>query len=195
MSINSQNDSHSEWEIDLLHSELIFQIKHLMISTLSGYVRDFNVNVSTTGPDFGKVTGLSVKVDVNSLSTGHGPRDGHLKSTEFFDAEIHPQIEFDGIFFEKQGMDPSSHLSVYRRDYKLRGKLTIKGISKLVLLEGEFGGLTIGTDEKKRAGFTVRGRISREEFGLTWKGITTAGKLVVSDEVNILGNLQLIKRS
>ena len=53
--------------------------------------------------------------------------------------------------------------------------------------------MSIGVDNKKRAGFTVRGKISREEFGLTWKGLTTAGKLVLSDEVNVVGNLQLIK--
>ncbi|MBB5440459.1 polyisoprenoid-binding protein YceI [Pedobacter sp. AK017] len=195
MSTNSQNESHSQWEIDPLHSELIFKTKYLLISTLSGYIRDFSVNLVTIGSDFGKVTDLRVKGDLNSLSTGHVPRDEHLKSKDFFDTELHPQIEFDGIFFEKQGMHPPSHLSVYRRDYKLRGKLTIKGISKLVLLEGEFGGMSLGTDDQKRAGFTVRGEISREEFGLTWKGLTTAGKVLVSDEVTIVGNLQLVKKS
>ncbi len=194
MNIISQNESHSHWEIDPFHSELIFKIQHLMISTLSGHLKTFSVNVQTSGNDFGQVTDLLVTADVNSLTTGHGSRDEHLKSKDFFDAEIHPQINFDGILFEKQGMNPPSHLSAYRRDFKLQGKLTIKGISKLILLEGEFGGMSVGLDEKKRAGFTVRGKISREEFGLTWKGLTTAGKMVVSDEVNILGNLQLIKK-
>ena len=195
MSTDNQNESHSHWDVDPLHSELMFNIKHLMISTLSGHLRAFSIELNTKGNDFGQVNNLIVTADVNSLATGHDARDEHLKSSDFFDAEFHPQIKFEGIFFEKQGLDSPSHLSVYRKDYKLRGKLTIKGISKLILLDGEFGGMSLGLDGKKRAGFTVRGKISREEFGLNWKGLTTAGRLVVSDEVNILGNLQLIKKS
>lgn len=194
MSTNSHNELDSHWELDPLHSELIFKVQHLMISTVSGFIEKFSVNVTTSGNDFGHVTDLAVKADVFSIYSGHVPRDEHLKSASFFDAELYPKIEFDGIFFEKQGMNPPSHLSVFRRDYKLHGKLTIKGISKLIQLEGEFGGLSVGLDDKKRAGLTVRGKISREEFGLTWKGLTTAGKLIVSDEVNIIGNLQLIKK-
>jgi len=195
MNSNSQNEPYSYWEIDPLHSELIFKIQHLMISTLSGHIGIFSVSVKTEGNDFGQVTDLLVTADVDSLSTGHEPRDEHLKSNDFFDTKSHPQITFEGLFFEKQGMDAPSHLSAYRRDFKIRGKLTIKGISKLILLQGEFGGMSVGLDGQRRAGFTVRGKISREEFGLTWKGLTTAGKLVVSDEVNILANLQLIKKS
>jgi polyisoprenoid-binding protein YceI len=194
MNIDSQNESQSQWEIDSLHSQLIFKIQHLMISTLSGCIKNFSVNVNTSGSDFGQVTDLEVIANVNSLTTGHEPRDEHLKSKEFFNVDQYSEIKFEGIFFEKQGMNPPSHLSAYRKDYKLQGKLTIKGISKIILLEGEFGGMSIGVDNKKRAGFTVRGKISREEFGLTWKGLTTAGKLVVSDEVNVVGNLQLIKK-
>lgn len=193
MSINSKYESLSRWEIDLLHSELIFTIQHLMISSLSGQLNSFKVNVQTDGNDFGQVTDLQVTADVNSITTNHEPRDEHLKSKDFFDAELYPHIKFEGVFFEKQGIDLPSPLSSYRRDYKLRGKLTIKGVSKLILLEGEFGGMSVGLDEKKRAGFTVRGKISREEFGLTWKGLTKAGKLIVSDEVKIVGNLQLVK--
>jgi len=194
MNNDNQNELKSYWELDPIHSELMFNVKYLMISTLSGYIRNFSVDLTTTGSDFGQVTDLLVRVDVNSLTTGYEPRDEHLKSKDLFDAEESPVIEFEGIFFEKQGLDHPPHFSVYRRDYLLRGKLTIGGISKLILLQGEFGGISVGLDGKKRAGLTVRGIVLREEFGLTWKGLTTAGKLLVSDEVNILGNLHLIKK-
>jgi polyisoprenoid-binding protein YceI len=191
----SSDATESSWKVDLIHSELSFKIKHLMISTLSGYIKSFDLKVQTTGSDFGQVTVLQLAVHMVSLTTHHEPRDEHLKSEAFFDVKNHPLIEFQSVSFEKQGLIPPSPISAYRRDYKLRGKLTIKDISKLVLLDGEFGGLSVGMDGETRAGFTVRGKLSREEFGLTWRGLTTAGKLLLSDEVEIVGNLQLIKQA
>jgi len=195
MHINNVIDSsESSWKVDPIHSELSFRTKHLMISTVTGYVKKFDLNVQTLGNDFGQVTDLELKIDMDSLTTNHEPRDVHLKSEAFFDIKNHPYITFKKISFEKQGHVPPTLYAIYRRDYKLRGNLTVKGISKFILLDGEFGGLSIGMDGEKRAGFTVRGKVSREEFGLTWQGLTTAGSLIIADEVEIVGNIQLIKQ-
>jgi len=183
----------SKWAVDPIHSDLSFNVKHLMISTVTGTIKSFDLKLNTSGRDFGDVTDLKLKIAMSSLTTNHEPRDEHLKSEAFFHVEQYPDIDFQGIFFEKQGQDPSSMFSAYRKDYKLRGKLTIKGVSRVILLNGEFGGTTVTEAGVKHAGFTVRGTISRAEFGLSLAGLEGVGKLVLADEVNIEGNIRLTK--
>lgn len=182
----------STWKLDPAHSELFFKVKYLMISDVSGFITSFNLDILTEGNDFGQVTDLLLTADMNSLSTNNEQRDFHLKSQEFFDVENHRDLTFNGTKFEKQGMVPHTLLSAFRRDYKLYGNLTIKGITNPIILDGEFGGLATDTLEQKRAGFTVRGKISRKDFEMNWKGMTDAGKLILGDEVAIYGNIQLI---
>ena len=184
----------TNWKIDPVHSELTFKIKYLSISIITGFVTSFDLEVQTSGSDFGDVTDLQLTADMTSLNTNHAPRDEHLKSADFFDTENYPNLRFQGTHFQKQGQTTPSLLSVFRKDYKLHGNLTIKKISKSIILEGEFGGLSTDTYGQRRAGFTVRGKISRKEFGLTWDGITDSGKLILADKVDIVGNIQLIKQ-
>ena len=185
----------SKWVVDPIHSNLSFSIMHLMISTVTGTIKSFDLKLNTSGRDFGDVTDLKLKIAMSSLTTNHEPRDEHLKSEAFFHVEQYPDIDFQGIFFEKQGQDPSSMFSAYRKDYKLRGKLTIKGVSRVILLNGEFGGTTVTEASVKHAGFTVRGTISRADFGLSLAGLEGVGKLVLADEVNIIGNIRLTKEA
>jgi polyisoprenoid-binding protein YceI len=185
----------ANWVLDPIHSDLSFNVRHLMISSVTGTIKSFDLNLNTVGTDFGDVTDLQLKIAMSSLTTNNEPRDEHLTSDAFFDVEHYPHIDFQGIFFEKQGQDPSSMFSAYRRDYKLRGKLTIKGISKVIILNGEFGGTTVTEAGVKHAGFTVRGTISRAEFGLSLAGLDGVGKLVLGDEVNIEGNIRLTKEA
>ena len=185
----------SKWAVDPIHSDLSFNVKHLMISTVTGTIKSFDLKLNTSGRDFGDVTDLKLKIAMSSLTTNHEPRDEHLKSEAFFNVEQYPDIDFQGIFFEKQGQDPSSMFSAYRKDYKLRGKLTIKGVSRVILLNGEFGGTTVTEAGVKHAGFTVRGTISRADFGLSLAGLEGVGKLVLADEVNIIGNIRLTKEA
>lgn len=184
----------SKWVVDPIHSDISFNVRHLMISSVTGTIKSFDLNLNTVGTDFGDVTDLQLKIAMSSLTTNHEPRDEHLKSNAFFHVEQYPHIDFEGIFFEKQGQDPPSMFSAYRRDYKLRGKLTIKGVSKMILLQGEFGGTTVTNAGVKHAGFTVRGTISRAEFGLSLSGLEGVGKLVLADDVNIVGNILLLKQ-
>jgi len=191
----TENSIMTNWNVDHAHSELFFKIKYLMISTVTGFVTSFDLDVQTSGPDFGEVTYLQLTADMTSLSTNHEPRDKHLKSPDFFDVENHPKLKFQATRFEKQGQTPPSLLSAFRKDYKLHGNLIIKDISKSIILDGEFGGLATDNSGQRRAGFTVKGKISRKEFGLTWDGFTDSGKLILADEVDIVGNIQLIKQA
>lgn len=189
------NDTKTDWSVDPVHSDLSFKVQHLKISLVTGYIKSFDLEVQTTGYDFGEVTDLSLVADMTSLTTNHEPRDKHLKSQHFFDVSNYPQLKFQSTLFDKQGMMPPSLLSASRRDFKLHGILDIKGTSKPVMLNGEFGGISKDESGIKRAGFAFRGKISRKEFGLTWAGTLDSGKFIIADEVDIVGNIQLIKKS
>jgi polyisoprenoid-binding protein YceI len=184
----------TKWSGDPLHSDLSFKATHLNISIVTGYIKSFDLQVLTTGNDFGEVTNLSLVADMTSLATNHEPRDKYLKSEDFFDVINHPYLKFQSTLFDKQVMLPPSLLSAYRRDFKLHGTLQIKGVSKLIILDGEYGGMATDHNGQKRAGFTIRGKISRKEFGLTWAGVLDSEKMIVANEVEIVGNIQLIKQ-
>jgi len=191
---SSSNNVITKWSVDPIHSELSFKAKHLMISVVTGYVRSFDLEVQTSGNYFGEVTDLKLVADMTSLTTNYGPRDEHLKSQDFFDVSTHPHLTFKSILLDKQGLMPPSLLSAYRRDFKLHGTLNIKGISRFIILDGDYGGLSTDLDGNTRVGFTIKGKISRNEFGLIWSGVLDSGKVIVADEVEIAGNIQLIKQ-
>lgn len=173
----------TKWGFDPMHSEIQFKVKHLMITTVTGSFKKYNIEAETEGDDFttGKV---SFTADIDSIDTGNEQRDGHLKSADFFDGANHPQIKFNSTRFEKSG-----------DDYKLHGDLEIRGTVKPVVLNVEFGGIVLDPYGQTKAGFTVMGKISRKEFGLTWNAATEAGQIVVSDEVKINCEVQLVKQA
>lgn len=174
----------TNWTVDAMHSEVQFKIKHLMISTVTGHFNKYDVSVTTEEDDFTKASAINFSADVDSISTGSEQRDTHLKSADFFDAENHPQITFKGTKLEQAG-----------DDYKLHGELTMRGNTKPVTLNAEFGGMVVDPYGQTKAGFTVTGKISRKEFGLTWDAVTEAGSVVVSDDVRINIEVQLVKQA
>lgn len=189
----SSNDIKANWIVDPIHSELIFKIKHLNITALTGFIKNFEMEVQTVGNDFGDVTKLTLKAFLDSLTTNYLPRDGHLMSKDFFNVKIFPHLQFQSITFEKNIMVPPSFLSAQLKDFKILGILNIKEVFKTITLNGEFGGLSTDDNGQKRAGFSIRGKISRKEFGLTWSGLSDSGTTIVGDEVDIVANIQLIK--
>jgi polyisoprenoid-binding protein YceI len=172
-----------KWNVDSAHSEIQFKVKHLMITTVTGYFRKYNLEVETEGDDFTKASKLEFTADVNTIDTNNDQRDTHLKSADFFDATNHGQIKFIGKKFEKAG-----------EEYKLTGDLTIRGITKSVTVNVEYAGMVVDPYGQTKAGFTVNGKISRKEFGLMWDAVTEAGQVVVSDEIRVHCEIQLIKQ-
>ncbi|EOA11069.1 YceI-like domain protein, partial [Porphyromonas gingivalis JCVI SC001] len=120
---------------------------------------------------------------IESIHTGNEQRDGHLKSGDFFDAASHPKLTFQSTSIEKKG-----------DDYKVAGDLTLKGVTKPVTLNVEFGGVQKSLYGQTVAGFEVTGKINRQDFGLTWSAVTEAGGVVVGDEVKLAANLEVIKQ-
>jgi polyisoprenoid-binding protein YceI len=120
-----------------------------------------------------------------SVSTGDEKRDAHLRSADFFDVENHKQISFSGNTYEQVDGDGS---------YTLYGDLTIKGIKKQIKLDVEFGGVMKDPWGNEKAGFTVNGKINRKDWGLNWNAALEAGGMLVSEEVRISCEVQLVKQ-
>ncbi len=174
----------TKWAVDPTHSEIQFKVKHMMITNVTGYFKTFNLEVETEGDDFEKAQSIVFTADVNSIDTNNAQRDTHLKSADFFDAENHGQIKFTGKKFEKTGEDSA----------KLHGDLTIRGTTKPVTVEVEMSDIVVDPYGQTKVGFSVSGKINRKDFGLTWSAVTEAGNVVVSDEIRVLGEIQLVKQ-
>lgn len=114
------------WAIDPTHSEIQFKIKHLVISTVTGSFRKFEGTLVTEGPDFNNAK-VNATIDVKSIDTNQSQRDEHLRSGDFFEADVFPKIVFESTSFEKKDSG----------DYKMRGHLTMKGITKPIELNVE----------------------------------------------------------
>ncbi|MCW3090584.1 MAG: polyisoprenoid-binding protein [Ferruginibacter sp.] len=172
------------WVIDPSHSEIQFKIKHLMITNVTGSFNIFEASVVTEDEDFMKAK-VSFTADVDSISTGNEQRDAHLKSADFFDGAKYPKIKFVATKFESVDNDGS---------YELYGDLTIRDVTKNIKLDVEFGGVVKDAYGNTKAGFSINGKINRKDFGLTWSAVTEAGGVVVSDDVRIACEIQLIEQ-
>jgi polyisoprenoid-binding protein YceI len=174
----------TKWVIDPMHSEVQFKVKHLVISTVSGFFKSFAGELVTDGDDFENAE-IDFTLDIDSIDTNQSQRDEHLKSAEFFDAATYPQISFKSTSFTKTGDD----------EYALKGDLTIKDVTKPVSLDVEFGGSAADFYGNTKAGFEISGKINRKEFGLTWDGVTEAGSIVVGEDIKLLINVQFAKQA
>ncbi len=170
------------WNIDNAHSEIHFKVKHMVISTVTGKFNEFTASAETEGDDF---TTAKIKFEAKtaSVDTGVADRDAHLRSDDFFNAEKYPSLVFESTkFSQKSGSE-----------YVLSGNLTIRDVTKAVELDVDFGGTTVDPWGLTRAGFEISGKINRKEFGLQWSAVTEAGGLVVSDDVKLVMNVELVK--
>lgn len=170
------------WNIDTTHSEVQFKVKHLVISTVTGHFKTFDAKVETEGDSF-EGANITFEADIDSITTNNSDRDAHLKSDDFFNAEEFPKLKFSSTSFEKTG----------EGTFKLTGDLTIRDITKEVVLEAEHGGTVVDPYGQTKAGFEVSGKINRKEFGLKWSAVTEAGSVVVADDVKLIMNVQFVQ--
>ena len=172
------------YKIDPAHSEISFKIKHLVISTVTGHFSKFEGTMECLNDDFTDAN-VTFEADVNSISTNSEQRDTHLKSEDFFHAEQFPKVTFKSTSIEKKGSN----------EYILHGDLTIRGITNNIALNVEHGGSAVDPWGQSKEGFELTGKISRKEFGLKWNAITEAGGALVSDDVRLIMNVQLVKQA
>ena len=173
----------TQWSLDPTHSELQFKVKHLMITTVTGSFKSLTASLTSDADDFENAK-VTFEAELSSIDTGNTDRDNHLKSGDFFDAEQFPKMTFTSSSFEKDGSD-----------YVLKGDLTVKGTTKPIKLNVEFGGIATDPWGNTKAGFTISGKINRTDFGLTWNAALETGGVMVSEDVRILGELQFVKQA
>lgn len=172
----------TKWALDPTHSELQFKVKHLMISNVTGSFTRFNSTVETENDNF--ITArIQFTADIDSINTNNEQRDAHLKNGDFFDADNHPQLTFTSEKLEK----------IDDEEFKLHGTLTMRGVSKKVTLNVEYGGITKDPWGNTRAGFTVTGKINRTDFGISFGAVSETGGLLLGDEVKVSASVQFVK--
>ena len=154
-----------------------------MITTVTGYFKTFDLEVETDGDDFNTASRIEFTADINSINTNNEQRDTHLKSSDFFNAEEYSQLTFVGRKYTSNGDEA-----------KLEGDLTIRGTTKPMTVDVDFGGIVVDPYGQTKAGFTIAGKISRKEFGLVWNAVTEAGAVVVSDDIKLQAEIQLVKQ-
>jgi polyisoprenoid-binding protein YceI len=180
--INTRIMENMKWEIDPTHSEVMFKIKHLEIATLTGRFDEIT-GTAEAQEDFENAV-FSFSANVDSIDTNNKNRDEHLKSVDFFDAENFPKITFNSIKFKRIG----------DATFEIIGKLTIKGITKPTILHIDYGGKSIDPWGNTKAGLRLKGVINRTDYGLTWNSAIETGGVLISEEVRINGNIELIQK-
>jgi polyisoprenoid-binding protein YceI len=171
------------WAIDPTHTEIGFKVKHMMFTNVSGKITSYSATITTDGDEFGNAA-IDFTADVNTVSTGNADRDAHLLSPDFFDAAQFPQLTFAA----------TSLVKIDDADFELTGDLTLHGVTKSIKLAAEFGGLMKDPWGNIKAGFNITGKINRKDFGLTWNAALETGGVLVSNEVRIIAEVQLIKQ-
>ena len=174
----------TKWNLDKMHSEVGFKVKHMMITNVSGNFGEFDASATTQGNDF-STANFHFTAAVDSINTGVADRDAHLKSDDFFNAEQYPVLTFKSTGVTKKDDE----------NYIITGDLTIRDVTKTVDLAAEFGGIAVDPYGQTKAGLTLSGKIKRSEYGLKWSAITEAGSIVVSDDIKLLGEVQLVKEA
>ena len=172
----------TKWVLDPTHSEILFKVKHLMITNVKGEFRSFSGEID--GEDFSK-SQVKLTIDSSSVFTNNEDRDKHLVSGDFFDVDNHKELTFVSKSLTK----------VDDENYKLDGTLTMKGVSKDVTLDVEFGGTNKDPWGNEKAGFSVTGKINRKDWGLNWNAALETGGVLVGEEVKIMAEVQFVKQT
>src|SRR5690606_4419273 len=172
----------AKWILDPAHSELTFKVKHLMISNVKGEFKIFNASIDNEDVENGKVI---ARIDASSIFTNNDDRDNQLRRADFFDVEKFPGIIFESTKFEK----------VSDEEYKIRGNLTIKDVTKEITLNVEYGGSNKDPWGNTKAGFSLTGKINRKDWGLNWNAALEAGGVLVGDDISISGEVQFAKQA
>ena len=169
------------WQLDPTHSELGFNVKHLMITNIKGEFRNFSAEID--GEDFSKAA-ISAMIDTSSIFTNEDNRDAHLKNADFFDVDNHKEMTFKGNSLNK----------IDDENFELTGMLSIKGISKEIKLGVEYGGTSTDPWGNEKMGFSINGKINRSDYGLNFNAPLETGGFLLSEEVKISADLQFVKK-
>lgn len=171
--------SSGSWSVDPAHSTIEFRVKHMMIQTVRGRFRDFDGAIVA-----GDEPSVSGSIRVASLETMQPDRDAHLRSADFFDAERYPEIAFQAARMQFNGDD--SH-------FELVGELTIKGVTRPIVLDGELHGAIVDGEGRERVALALRGQLDRADYGLVWNRVLETGGVLVGDTVDLVLDVAAVR--
>jgi polyisoprenoid-binding protein YceI len=181
--VETQVASPTTWAIDPAHSEVGFAVKHLMVATVKGVFRTFSGKIVLNEQNLA-ASSIEADIDVASIDTRQEQRDAHLRSADFFDAENFPTITFRSTKIER-----------VRHGYlRAVGELTIRGVTREVVLDVEETGRGGDPWGGQRIGYSAVTKIKRDDFGLTWNQALETGGVMVSSEVKITLDVQVVKQ-
>ena len=170
------------YNLDPSHSEIGFAVKHLMVTNVKGSFHKFDARIELDEQDLVN-SRLEVTIDAASIDTRNADRDAHLRSADFLDVEKYPTLTFVSKRIDRVGED----------EYKVAGDLTIRGVTREVTLDAQETGRGKDPWGGSRIGFELRGRLNREEYGLTWNQALETGGVLVSPEVKLVIDIEVVK--
>ena len=173
----------STWAIDPTHSEIGFKVKHMMFTNVSGKFNQFEATIENDEDAF-ETSQINFSADVNSIDTANDDRDNHLKGTDFFDVENFAKLTFVSTSVKK----------VTAVEYQIIGDLTIKGITKSIALEAEYGSPIKDPWGNTKIGLSLTGKINRKDFGLTWNAALETGGVLVGEDIKLAIEAQFAKQ-
>lgn len=172
------------WAIDPIHSTIRFDAKYLLITSVSGWFREFEGTV-VSGQDGYCNSSINLTIYVNSLTTGNDERDNHLRSPDFFDARKYPMIQFRS----------TAVTTKQEKQLEVTGILTVKGVEHPFTFTANFLGQCSDPLGNTKAGFDMDAVLNRKDFNITWNQLFDKNGLLLSDEVKVHCDLQLLKLS
>lgn len=172
------------WEIDASHSGIHFSVRHLVIAKVRGQFSRWSGALVVPDGDFTRAT-VEAVIDASSIETGVADRDVHLKSPDFFDVAQFPEIAFTASQFEAQGDGHG----------RLAGSLTIKGVTKDIVLDVERHGQARDPWGNERAAFSAKASIDRKDFGLAWNQVLESGGVMVGEKVNLEIEIEAVRQT
>jgi len=161
------------WAIDPVHSEVGFNVRHMMVSKVRGRFTTFEGQF-VTGED-PLTSSVTATIDLSSIDTGNADRDNHIRSADFFDVDRHQQMTYRSTGVRQRG-----------DGFVLDGELTLKGITKPLTLDIELGGFGPDPFGGVRSGFTAVGELKRSDFGVDFNAVLETGGVVVGDKVTLI---------
>jgi len=176
-----RNFKMAKWNIDLGHSAINFQVKHMMVSKVKGVFDKYTADIEAADLADLTTANISFTIDPASINTRSEDRDNHLKAADFFDAEQYPTITFKSTDITKKSSD----------EYSVTGDLTIKGVTKSITFDTEFNGKGTNPWGQEVYGFEAETTINREDFGLTWNAALETGGVLVGKDIKVSVELEI----
>lgn len=168
------------WTLDKAHTKIGFTAKHLMVTKVRGHFEEYDATVEI-GDDLTE-SKIEVSLDAATIATGAADRDGHLRSGDFLDVENHPKLRF-----------VSTEIARVGEDWKLTGDLTIRNVTRPVTLDVTYEGTATDPFGNEKVGFTASAKVNREDWDLTWNAALEGGGWLVSKDVTLEIDGQLIR--